>query len=58
MVSFAVQKLLSSFRFPLLIFAVVFVSLGDGSPNILMSKCVLPVFSSGSCRVSGLTCRS
>ena len=36
MVSFAVQKLLSLFRFHLLIFVFIFVTLGDGSKKILL----------------------
>ena len=36
MVSFAVQKLFSLFRFHLLIFVFIFISLGDGSKKILL----------------------
>ena len=55
MVSFAVQKLLSLIRSHLFIFAFIFISLGDGSKNVLrqfMSESVLPMFSSKSFIVS------
>ena len=53
------QKLLSLIRFHLFIF--ISIILRNGSKNILlqfMSKSVLPMFSSGSFRVSGFTFRS
>ena len=59
--SFAVQKLLSLIRSHLLIFVFIFITLGGGSKKILlqfMSKSVLPMFSSKSFIVSGLTFRS
>ena len=61
MVSFAVQKLLSLIRSQLFIFAFISFALGDGSKEILLwfiSKGVLPMFSSRSFIVSGLTFRS
>ena len=61
MVSFAVQKLLSFIRFYLFIFVFISITLGGGSKKILlwfMSKSVLPMFSSKSFIVSGLTFRS
>ena len=61
MVSFAVQKLCSFIRSHLFIFVFISITLGDGSKKILlrfMSKSVLPMFSSRSFRVSGLTFRS
>ena len=61
MVSFAVQKLLSLIRSHLFIFAFVFITLEDRSKKIVlqfMSKCVLPMFSPRSFRVSSLTFRS
>ena len=61
MVSLAVQKLLSLIRSYLFIFVFIFITLGDGSKKILlrfMSKSVLPMFSSKSFIVSGLTFRS
>ena len=61
MVSYAVQKLLSLSRSHLFIFVFVFITLGGGSKKILlrfMSKSVLPMFSSKSFMVSGLTFRS
>ena len=60
MVSFAVQKLLSLIRSYLFTFIFLFAS-GDRSKKILlrfMSKTVLPVFSSRSFMVLGLTFRS
>ena len=60
MVSFAVQKLLSSIRFHLFIFVFIFITLGGGSKNILlqfMSKSVLPMFSLKSFIVSDLPFR-
>ena len=61
MVSLAVQKLLSFSRSPLFIFVFIPITLGGGSKRILlqfMSKSVLPMFSSKSFIVSGLTFRS
>ena len=61
MVSFAVQKLLSLIRSHLFIFVFIFITLEGGSKNILlqlMSKSVLPMFSSKSFIVSSLTFRS
>ena len=61
MVSFAVQKLLSFIRSHLFIFVFISISLGGGSKSILlwfMSKSALPMFSSKSFIVSGLTFRS
>ena len=61
MVSFAVQKLLSLIRSHLFIFAFIFFTWEDRSKKILlrfMSKRVLPIFSSRSFIVSGLTFRS
>ena len=61
MVSFAVQKLLNLIRSCLFIFVFILIILGSGSKKILlqfMSKCVLPMFSSKSLVVSGLTFRS
>ena len=61
MVSFAVQKLLSLIRSHMFIFVFISVTLGDVSKKILlqfMSKSVLPMFSSKSFIVSGLTFRS
>ena len=61
MVSFAMQKLLSLTRSHLLIFVCIFITLGGESRKILlwfMSKNVLPVFSSKSFVMSGLTFRS
>ena len=61
MVSFAVQKLLSLIRAHLFIFVFIFITLGGGSKKILlpfMTKSVLPMFSSKSFIVSGLTVRS
>ena len=58
MVSFAVQKLLSFIRSHLFIFVFIFITLGGGSKKILLrltSKWVLPMFSSKSFIVSGLT---
>ena len=60
MVSFAVQKLLSLIRSHLFIFVFIFITLG-GSKKILlrfMLKSVLPMFSSKTFIVSGLTFRS
>ena len=59
MVYFAMQKLLSLIRSNLFIF--IFITLGGGLKKILlqfMSKSVLPMFSSKSFIVSGLTFRS
>ena len=56
-----VQKLLSLIRSHLLVFLFIFITLGGGSKKILlrfMLKSVLPVFSSKSFTVSGLTFRS
>ena len=61
MVSFAVQKLLSFIRSHLFIFVFISISQGGGSKGILlwfMSLSVLPMFSSKSFIVSGLTFRS
>ena len=61
MVSFAVQKLLSLIKSHLFIFVFNSVTLGGGSKKILlwfMSKSVIPMFSSISFIVSGLTFRS
>ena len=61
MVSFAVQKLLSLIRSHLFIFDFISITLGGGSKKILlrfMSKSDLPMFSSKSFIVSGLTFRS
>ena len=58
MVSFAVQNLLSLIISHLFIFVFIFITLGDGLKKILlrfMSKSVLPMFSSKSFIVSGLT---
>ena len=60
-VSFVVQKLLSLIRSHLFIFAFISITLGGGSWRILlwfMSESVLPMFSSRSFIVSGLTFRS
>ena len=60
MVSFAVQKLLSFIRYHLFVFVFIFITPGSGSKKILlrfMSKSVLPMFSSKSFIVSGLTFR-
>ena len=57
----AAQKLLSLIRFHWFIFVFIVIILGGGSNKILlrfMSKSVLPVFSSRSFIVSGLTVRS
>ena len=57
MASFTVQNLLSLIRSHLLIFVFIFITLGGGSKKILlrlMSKSVLPMFSSKSFIVSGL----
>ena len=60
-VSFAVQKLLSLITSHLFIFAFISITLGGGSQRILLlftSESVLPMFSSRSFIVSGLTFRS
>ena len=60
-VSFVVQKLLSLISSHLFIFVFIFITLGGGSKKILlwfMSESVLPMFSSKSFIVSGLTFRS
>ena len=60
-VSFVVQKLLSLIRSHLFIFAFISITLGGGSKRILlwfMSESVLPMFSSRSFIVSGLTFKS
>ena len=60
-VSFAGQKLLCFIRSHLFIFVFIFISPGGGSKRILlrfMSQSVLPMFSSKSLIVSGLTFRS
>ena len=59
-VSVAVQKLLILIRSHLFIFAFISITLGGGSWWILlwfMLECVLPMFSSRSFTVSGLTFR-
>ena len=61
MVSFAVQKLLSCIRSHLFTFVFIFITLGSESKKILLqfiSKNVHCMFSSKTCRVSGLTFRS
>ena len=61
MVSFAVQKLLSSIRSHLFVFPFISFTLGDGSKTILlqfMLKSVMLMFPSRSFMVSGLTFRS
>ena len=61
MVSSAVQKLLSLIRTHLLIFIFTTIILGGGSKEILqqfMSKSVLPIFSSKTFMVSGITFRA
>ena len=61
MVSFAVNNLLSLIRFHLFIFVFIFVTLGGGSKKIVLqitSESILPMFSSRSFIVSGLTFRS
>ena len=60
-VSFAVQKLLSSIRSHLFIFVFISITLGGGPKKILlwfMSKSVFPLFSSKNFIMSGLTFRS
>ena len=60
-VSFALQKLLSFIRSHLFTFVFISITLGGGSKKIslwFMSKSVLPMFSSKSFIVSGLTFRS
>ena len=60
-VSFAVQNLLRLIRSHLLIFVFISITLGGGSQRILllfMSSSVLPMLSSKSFIVSGLTVRS
>ena len=59
--SFVVQKCLSLIRSHLFIFAFIYITLGGVSYRILlcfMSVCVLPIFSSKSCIVSGPIFRS
>ena len=61
MISFAVQKLFKLIRSYLFIFVFISITLGGGSQRILlwfMSESVLPMFSSKSFIVSGLTFRS
>ena len=61
MVSFAMQKLLSLIRSHLFIFVFILMTLGGRSKKILlrlMSKSVLPMFSSKSFIVSSLTFRT
>ena len=61
MIPFALQKLLSLIRSHLFIFVLIFITLGGGSKKMLlwfMSKRVLPMLSSKSLIVSGLTFRS
>ena len=58
MVSFAVEKFLSLIRSHLFIFLFIFITLGDGSRNILlwfMSQSVLHMFSSKGFIVLGIT---
>ena len=60
-ISFAVKKLLSLIRYHLLTFIFISVTLGCGSQNIVlqfMLPSVLPMFSSNSFIVYGLTFRS
>ena len=60
-ISFAMQKLLSLVKVPLVYFAFISFVLEDWSKKILLlitSKSVLPMFSSRSFMVSGLTFRS
>ena len=60
MVSFAVQKFLSLIRSHLFIFYFISITLGNGLKKILLqfiSKNVLPMYSSKSFIVSGLTFR-
>ena len=60
-VSFSVQNLLSLIRSHLFILVFISINLGGGSKRILlwfMSKIILPVFSSESFIVSGLTFKS
>ena len=60
-ISFAVQKLLRFFKSHLFIFVFISITLGGVSNKILlrfMSKSVLPMFSSKSFILSGLTFRS
>ena len=60
-VSFVVQKLLSFIRCHLFIWVFISISLGGGSKRVLlwfMSQSVLPMFSSKSFIVFGLTFRS
>ena len=59
--SFAVEKLLSLIRSPLFMFVFIPITVGDGPQKILlqsMSNTVVPIFSSRSFVVSGLTLRS
>ena len=61
MIVLRMNDLLSLIRSHLLIFVFISITLGGGSKQILlrfMSKCVLPMFSSKSFIVSGLTFRS
>ena len=61
MISFAVQKFLSLIRFHLLIFVFIFITVGDGLKKVMlrfMSEILLPMFSSKSFIVFGLTFRS
>ena len=57
-VSFAVQKLLSLIRSYLFTFVFIYIIQEGGSQRILLYVSVLPVFSSKSFKVSGLTFRS
>ena len=60
-VSFAVQKILSLIRSHLFTFVFIFITLGGRSKRIslwVMSSSLLPIFSSKSFIVSGLTFRS
>ena len=60
MVSFSMQKLFSLIKSYLFIFVFISITLGDKSKKIaaVMSKSVLPMFSSRSLKVSVLTFRS
>ena len=61
MIFFVVQNLLSLIRYHLFIFVFISITLGDGPEKILlhlMSKSVLPMFSSRNFIVASLTSRS
>ena len=57
-VSFAVQKILSLIRSYLFTFVFIYIIQEGGSQRILLYVSVLPMFSSKSFKVSGLTFRS